>query len=314
MKTLLIINPYSAGGRSGKAAKKLIKCLKDRNYSFDYAEISRFDDAYNYSVQANRSGIDNIVAVGGDGTINKVLNGFFDDCGNKISHSRFGVVHTGTSPDFCKSYNIPTEIQKAADIIIKGNVTNVPVGMIKLKAGSPENSGNSAGTRYFVCCANIGLGAALARSANSGIRAYMGDFLGTLTSFLKILLSYRGTDYEVLINGHEEKLKNMINVSIGITKYIASGINIHRDEAIPSDQFYILKVPEVKLMNIPKLIKLLYSGREFTNSPILSMEYAGRVEISGSLIHPEVEYDGDPAGFLPCTIEMAKDKLPVFTN
>lgn len=314
MKTLLIINPYSAGGKSAAAAKKLMEYLNGRNYPFDHVEIKHFDDAYNYSFLANRSGIDNIVAVGGDGTINKVLNGFFDNCGNKISSSRFGVVHTGTSPDFCKSYNIPTDVQKATEVIINQHITNVPVGMIKFKSTPPENKVISSKTMYFACCANIGLGAALARSANSGIRAYIGDFLGTLTSFIKIILNYRGTDYEALINGREEKLKNMINISAGITKYIASGINIYRDEAVPADQFYILKVPEVKLLNIPKLIKLIYSGRQFSNSPVISMEYARRVEISGNLIHPEVEFDGDPAGFLPCTIEMAKDKLPVFTN
>jgi diacylglycerol kinase family enzyme len=320
MKTRLIINPYSRSGKSGALARKVIKYLKDKDLSFDFVEIEHFNDAYNYSVQANLSGINNIVAIGGDGTINKVLNGFYDKCGNKISASRFGVVHTGTSPDFCKSYNIPTEILKAAEVIIKQNISNIPIGMIKLKREfqktneSSSTINSSLETRYFACCANIGLGATLARSASSGIRSYMGDFLGTFISFLKILVSYKGTNYNVLINNEAIELKNIINISVGITKFIASDIKIYKDETIPDDQFYILKTAEVRLAVIPKLLKILYSGKEFSNTSFLSLEYTSRIEIFNNVIHPEVEFDGDPAGFLPCSIEIAKDRLPVFTT
>ena len=94
---------------------------------------------------SNKEGIDNIIAVGGDGTINKVLNGFYNENGKRISSSRFGVIHTGTSPDFCKSYNIPTNPMKAADLIIGQQTRSIPVGMIKAKKqekllrGSSEN-------------------------------------------------------------------------------------------------------------------------------------------------------------------------------
>jgi len=311
MKTLLIINPYSRSGKSGALAQKAMTYLKQKNFAFDYVIIKEFDEAYKYSVEANNSGIDNIVAVGGDGTLNKVINGFFDECGNKISGSGFGAIHTGTSPDFCKSYNIPSDPVQAADVIIGQHVKNIPVGMIKLAHTFPPAQSE---VKYFVCCANIGLGAALARSAGSGIRAYLGDFLGTFISFIRILVTYKGTDYKVCINNEEAELKNIINISVGITKYIASGITVYRDEAVPDDQFYILKTGSVKIHNIPALLRILYSGKKFSNKSFLSLEYARRMEIDTSYVHPEVEFDGDPAGFLPCTIEIAKDRLPVFTN
>ena len=78
-------------------------------------------DAYLLSKNANNEGYDVIVAVGGDGTINKVLNGFYDDQGKRISRSRFAVIYTGTSPDFCKSYGIPLDIERAVNFIIRGH-------------------------------------------------------------------------------------------------------------------------------------------------------------------------------------------------
>jgi diacylglycerol kinase family enzyme len=318
METLLIINPHSRGGRSAAKAQELMEYLRAKNYAFNYVETGHFDDAYKYSSEASRNGVKNIIAVGGDGTINKVLNGFYDSNGSRISSSRFGVVHTGTSPDFCKSYEIPVEVSKAADAIIRQNTINIPVGMIRLSDEIPKTDGSNSQvtgkTKYFTCCANVGLGAALARSANSGVRLYLGDFLGTLFSLLKILMHFKSTDYKVIIDDNEATLKKLINVSVGITRYIASGINICNTASMPSDHFYILKIPETKFSSIPGLIKLLYSGKEFTNSHLASIEYASRIEFLGNPFHPEIEFDGDPAGFLPCKIEFAKDMLPLFSN
>ena len=104
---------------------------------------------------------------------------------------------------------------------------------------------------------------------------------------------------------------NVTNLSVGITNFIASGIKVHRDEKIGNGNFYILKTGSVRLTNIHKLFKGIYSGKEFVNTPLLSIEYARRIEIYKNKIHPDVEFDGDPAGYLPCSIEMAKDKLPI---
>jgi diacylglycerol kinase (ATP) len=314
METLLIINPYSRNKKSGKLAKRIITYLKQKNFKFDFKEVQKFSDAYDLSVRANKSGIDNIIAIGGDGTINKVINGFFDDNGKKISRSRFGVIHTGTSPDFCKSYNIPINILKAADVIINNKIREIPIGMIKLQATfQTKGKNNSNETNYFACCANIGLGASLARSASSGIRAYLGDFGGTFVSFMKILFTYKGTDYKILLDNKPNTFKNVFNISVGITPYIASGIKVFI-EHLPNDQLYVLKAANISLANIFPLIKGVYSGKKFINTSYLSLSQASHIEIENNSIHPEVEFDGDPMGYLPCKIDLAQDRLPLLSN
>lgn len=318
MKTLLIINPYSRAGKSACLAKKCIKYLMSRAFQFDYVEIKSFDDAYNLSLQANKDGIENIIAVGGDGTINQVINGFYDDNGNKISDSRFGVIYTGTSPDFCKSYNIPINIYQASDLIINPGIRYIPIGMIKfnntLTNASISSQHDLIGTKYFACCANIGLGAKLAQSANSGIRKYLGDFLGTFLCLLKIISTFNSTDYQVHINGKSAELKNMYNVSVGLTTYIASGIKVYRDKKNPDDEFYLLKTSNINMKNIIGLLFKVYSGKEFKNTPYISIEYAKNISFSPNRDNPQVEFDGDPAGFLPVTIEIAKDRLPLLIS
>ncbi|MGA2298550.1 MAG: diacylglycerol kinase family protein [FCB group bacterium] len=308
MKTLLIINPYSRSGKSAKLSEVCKGYLKERNFQFETAELQNFDDAYKFSLEANRNGYDNIIALGGDGTINKVINGFYDSVGNRISAAKFGVIYTGTSPDFCKSYGIPINIIKASITIINQRTREIPVGMIKFK---PSLNSDNYITNYFGCCANIGLGASLARKANSGIRKYFGDFGGTLISLLQLLVKYRGTNYTIVRDGTEVNEQNVINLSVGITNLIASGIKVPVKEDMADSEMYLLTAAKIRLSNFAKLIYRVYSGKEFKNSEFLFLEYAKKIEIKQNSVHPEIEFDGDPAGYLPCTIEIAKDKLKI---
>ena len=308
MRTLLIINPYSRNGKSAKLSAKCIKYLKTRNFSFETADLKDFDDAYNFSMEANKSGYHDIIAIGGDGTINKTINGFYDSNGKRISEANFGVIYSGTSPDFCKSYGIPTDMIKAADTVINHRTRKIPIGMIKFK--NNLNSNHNV-TKYFACCANIGLGASLASKANSGIRKYMGDFGGTFISLLQLLVNYRGTNYSLLKDGDKAEHQNVLNISVGITNYIASGIKVSRKKDMSDSEMYLMTTSNIKLTNFMKLLSRIYTGKEFPNSDFLYLDYASKIGILPNDVHPDVEFDGDPAGFLPCYIEVAEDKLDV---
>jgi len=304
MNTVLIINPFSHNGRSGKDALKVINYLIDKDFDFEPVFIKRFEDCYTLSKKANKSGIKNIIAMGGDGTINKVINGFYNKEGKKISDSRFGVIYTGTSPDFCRSYQIPTKVFKASDVIIEQKTREIPVGKISF-----FNANRKQVTRYFACCANIGLGSSLAKKANSGIRKYLGDSTGTFLSLLQILIKYKGTDYIVKYDDEEQKIENVINLSVGITKYIASGIKFYRKPELAGEYFYLIKAANLRMKNLATFLRRIYSGREFPDTDFLSVSYAKKINIEKNTEHPDVEFDGDPSGLLPCSIEFAQDKL-----
>ena len=68
------------------------------------------------------------------------------------------------------------------------------------------------------------------------------------------------------------------------------------------------------MSKIPLCLRTVYSGNAIENSDYFTLDYSKKIEIYGNKYKPEVEFDGDPAGFLPCTIEMAEDPLEVFVN
>ena len=144
--------------------------------------------------------------------------------------------------------------------------------------------------KYFLCCVNIGMGATLANYANNGIREKYGDFFGTFFSLIKTLRRFKPIDLN--ING--KVYKNIYNLSIGKTYYVASGLKIKNNCAPCDHRLYMLSI---KNKLIRSMIKM-YLGMKF------KLLYTEVIEIKGECA---VEFDGDEGGCLPCSITTAEE-------
>lgn len=319
MRYLLILNPGSRGGKSQARFQEIFDFFHKNNLDFDYKLTRSLEDAYTLSVQGNLKGYDVILAVGGDGTINRVIHGFYDDRGKRISQSKLAVLHTGTSPDFCKSYNLPLEIDQALNAVLAGKSMKIPIAKITyLSEYDPSLDGcplslthEKLQTSYFACCANMGLGASVARTANSGIRDTLGDFAGTFLSLIKTLLGYRPVNLSVSIDGEKQVFEKVYNLFVGKTTDIASGIKVKNTLSIEDNRFYTLTIKNLGFWSGVDAIRKLYRGKAFANNNTMSLQYAEKIEVYGSSSNNELEFDGDPRGFLPCIIEPAQDPLEV---
>jgi len=309
MKYFLIINPRSRNERSRKTFRKILEEFRKTGMDFDYVFISSYEAIRAESEYANRKGYHTIIAVGGDGTINAAINGFYDENGNRISTPRFGVLYTGTSPDFCKSYGISLDIEKAISALIDPQIRRIRTGRIQFSITA--NPGIIE-TRGFACCANIGLGAGVARVSNR-IRKYTGDFAGTLIAILWNLAASGSRKLVVSIDGTTSELPRVMNISAGRTKYIASGIKVSDGIADDDDRFYLLTAKNISLKALPRLLYQVYTGK-FTSPEFLEFKFARKVEFKSQNGPVGVEFDGDAAGFLPCMIELATDPLDLIVE
>jgi len=319
MRYFFIMNPASKGGKSKIVIKHILRILKNRDLDFSHKLTSSLDDALQLSQTANQQGYDVIIAVGGDGTINRVLSGFYNEDGLRLSQAKMGVIHTGTSPDFCKNYGIPTNPFKALELVLKGRSHKIEVGNISYsKANDSRLNGKTVEsvkklqTSYFACCANIGIGAALAKAANNGIRSKIGDFAGTLISLLKVLFSYKPSQLSIICDGKAETLPNLTSLSLGKSRFIASGIKVNHTSK--NNQLYKLTVTKLKLKNIASCLTQIYTGNIRNNQDFIKLEYFRKMDILYDPLNPEVEFDGDPQGYLPARIETAKDLLDLISQ
>ncbi|MGI6066667.1 MAG: diacylglycerol/lipid kinase family protein [Bacillota bacterium] len=322
MKYFLIMNPASGGGKSKEKISQILAAFKKRGIDFHHQLTNHLEDAYQLSLDANQKGYDVVVAVGGDGTINRVINGFYDASGRRISQAKLGVIHTGTSPDFSKSYRVPLDVNEAIETVLKGKTRKIFIGKItcarywdkrldrRLLGHQQENVQH----RFFACCANIGLGASVARIANSGVRKYLGDTGGTFFALIQTLFHYRPGTFVISSDGEQKVLEKVYNISIGKTNYIASGIKVNHNLMSLDDRFYQLIVKNIKLSDWMSVIKKIYSGKKFTNNETVSLHYAKVIEVQGNSKNGEVEFDGDPAGYLPCRIETAPDPIDLISE
>jgi diacylglycerol kinase family enzyme len=311
---LFIANPHARNGRARKKLAQLRLELERRGVKHDLALCEWPDHARTLSEQANRSGYDVVVGVGGDGTINRVLNGFFDANGRRLSSARMGVIHIGTSPDFCRSYGMPAGVPEAVDALLAGVARPVRVGKVVYET-RPSQAGRTApGTAFFGCCANVGLGASLARLANGGIRKYAGDFLGTFACLLRVLLAYRPQTINLELDGRPQRLDKVYNIAVGKTRYIASGIKVWHELREGDDRLYVICLRDLSWSRISQVLWALYHGKPIAGGRCFSLAYAKCIRLEAASAPAEVEFDGDPAGWCPCRIETAPDPLDLIVG
>ena len=129
MKTKFIVNPKSAAGKTERewnAISHLIRQTFGNN-----ADVS-FTEGPMQAVQLAResifAGYECIIAVGGDGTINEVLNGFFENDCLLSENVALGILEIGTGADFIKSLNMPARWEEAIHYLKKATPRKVDVG------------------------------------------------------------------------------------------------------------------------------------------------------------------------------------------
>ncbi len=243
-----------------------------------------------------RSGADVDVAVGGDGTINRVLNGLLGPEEN-AARCTMGVLYSGTSPDFCRFHGIPTDPENAVRTLLAGNSSPVDICRIRYRGSDGKES-----LRYFGCSANIGLGPGIAGRANR-YRKYLGDFLGTLLATVIAAIKLRPPSCRLQIDGEQINLDSVINITIGKNPYLASGLKLNLDISENDGRIFVFAAPGVGKISFFSLLPKVYSGSVVKDKRFV-LRWASPVSLQFEPADTEIEFDGDPAGFCPVEVEL----------
>ena len=276
MKRFLVLaNPSSHGGRSGRILSLLRELLSEG----EFVVLKNIEEASRLAREA--TGYEAVVACGGDGTVNAVARGVLANRDNAL---KFGVLYTGTSPDFCREHGIPTDAEEAVAVLRAGEVREIPV----LTA-----NGDS-----FFCSMNLGMGAMVAATANR-LRPLLGDALGTLWPVLREVL--HGRRYDVQVNG--EKICNVAHAFVTRMPRIAGGLKV----ALPplaDDEYALWFARDVSRFGCLRIVWNLYRGNPCGELRVLR----GKTTFA-SVNHVALEYDGDPHGALPVAVGFALRRL-----
>jgi len=296
MKALLVMNPGSRSGKGRRLWSFWESGLRSRGIPFETVITQHAGHAV--QLAADAGDYDTVVAVGGDGTVNGVLDGIIR---SGRSDLRMGILYSGTSPDFCRFHNIPVSPLEAVEVLAAGLSRKVDVGWITY-----SDAGGGRITSHFGCGVNVGLGASVARISNR-LRRFTGDFAGTCAALIYSIAMARPGDIEVKIDGVSQVLEKVNNLSILKNPYIASGLRLNLDLAGNDGGLILLAVQGKSRCGLLSLMPDFYSGNAAKRGDI-TVRRCQRIEV-GSPAQAEVEFDGDPRGFLPAEIEIMPEAL-----
>jgi YegS/Rv2252/BmrU family lipid kinase len=301
---LLIVNPASAAGHLGRHWPRMAARLRSAGLDFDSVQTERPAQATVLAGQAVREGRPLVVAVGGDGTINEVANGFFEGGDPIPTSSRLGVIPMGTGGDLRRSLAIPRDPEAAARILVAGSSRRLDAGRATFRL-----AGGDSAVRCFVNVADAGIGGEVVRRVNSGFHVLNGEITFTLASAIT-LIGWRNRRMRVLVDGALHELVAQ-QVVVANCQYFGGGMRV-APRAVPDDGLFdVLVAGDLKLRENLRLLGPLRRGTHL-DRPHRKIEWttARRVEVS-SPDPIRLDLDGEQPGVLPVTFEILPGALEV---
>ena len=235
----IIVNPNAGKGKGKKNLKTVLKLFSERGAEYSVFETTRAGEAKEFSERLTSSGEQEIIVVGGDGTLHEVLNGLSDP-----SSCRLGLIPSGTGNDFSAAAGLPSNAAQAAEIILSGETKETDFLCV-------------GGVR----CMNVG---GLGMDVDVLVRCKKGRFvkgkIKYLLSLLQSLFTFKGYEIEIESGERRETHKALIAVACNGTQ-IGGGIRICPASVIDDGKIDVMAVECMGKAQIVKAFLYLMKGQ-----------------------------------------------------
>jgi diacylglycerol kinase (ATP) len=312
MKPLLVLNPHSQGGRTGRQADELERVVARYVGEIDRADTDGPRHAVDIAEAAAREGRETVIAVGGDGTIHEVVNGLMKARDAGVAKlPRLGVVGQGTGGDFRKTLGFEHRLDRYCEAIAGGKTRTIDVGRIRYR----DRAGNDA-RGFFVNILSAGMGGLVdeyvASSSRSmgGTVAYFGASVKALlkseVGVLTCTVHERGSEREV------EVPTRMIAICNG--RFFGGGMEVAPMAAPDDGLFHVVSLGDAPKLKFVLASMSIYSGKH-VDRPDVQVFTCDRIQLDlrNESIRDRfpLDVDGEPLGTLPLTIELVPSALQV---
>lgn len=306
IRTHVILNPASSAGRTRRRQAEILAAIERHlGREFSLFVTKRPNDATSSARKASLLGAALIIAVGGDGTIQEVVNGLMR-AGNPVERRpQLGIINAGTGHGFAQSLGLPAGLEDQCAAIAFGTVRRVDIGRATFK----DRSGRRI-ERYFVNECQAGIGGRVVEKVQAG-RKKLGGFLafGLTTLTAALLCPNRSIRFSV-DDGPEEE-GQFVGIVAANGSVMAGGMRLAPQATVEDGRLDILfmhgQTRFERLRNFPKI----YSGTHL-GSPKFSC-LRGRSISLGSEESVSFEADGEMFGRLPCRIDVLPSALEMRT-
>jgi YegS/Rv2252/BmrU family lipid kinase len=287
---LAIVNPNAGNGKGHKDWHLIAEFMRRVNLPF----AVKFTEAKGHAVlltqEAVKDGCRNIITIGGDGTLNEVVNGIFANNTCPSTDISLALIPVGTGNDWGRMFGIPLDYERAVRIIKDCKLMLHDIGILTYFDGSEKKN------RYFINIAGLGFESVVVKRTNyqkdrgrSGKAIYFYNLLMSL-------LSYKNTRAEIIVDG-EKISADVFSINVGNGKYCGGGMR-QTPDAVPDDG--LLDVTVIKGIGRIEIIcnlKMLYNGTILSHPKIDGYKCRNLKVSSDSLLWAEA--DGESLGHTP---------------
>ncbi len=296
---LVIVNPTAGVGKAAKDWPQIEQLLI--NKGFDFKAVLTRHPFHAISLTRDlvqQHGYQKIIAVGGDGTLNEVVNGIFQQNRFPTTEIMLGMITVGTGNDWGRMYEFPKKYKKAIRILKNERTFLQDVGKVKYRYDSENKS------RYFINMAGMGYDALVAKKTNLMKARGKGGTLAYLYNLVTGLFQYKNTHLHIKVDDKEVLNDKVFSLSIGICKFNGGGM-MQLPKAVPDDGLFdITVIRKTSKFRVVKNIKNLYDG-SFIKLPEVSVFTGKKITITSVPPHSiYLETDGESLGNSPLDFEI----------
>ena len=301
-KFKIIVNPTAGWGYAAQISPLIAEEFARLGAEFELVHTTGPGEAIDLARQAALDGFDRIVAVGGDGTLHEVINGFFREGRAIRMDAVLGVLPSGTGTDFAKTLGLPLLMEKAAQKLLHGNPHPVDLGWITYQDFQGRRN-----RRLFANIAEGGLGGEVVRRMNS--RKKRGGTVPFLTEAIRSLFNYQPQPVRVQIDDRIERKIEALFVIVANGRFYGGGMKI-APEAEPDDGLFdVVLIKDLSAFKVLRNIYRFYTGSHI-QLPEVEVLRGKKVllESEGELL---LEADGELLGKAPAEFEICHHAVRV---
>ncbi|MDF1575055.1 MAG: diacylglycerol kinase family lipid kinase [Bacteroidales bacterium] len=302
---IAIINVAAGGGKTKKDWPSIAQILQKEGIQYEPYFTDRRLHASIIARNKINEGYSRIIVVGGDGTMNEVINGVFAQKRIHTTEVMLGMISVGTGNDWARTFNIPSDYEGAVRTIKQQKTFIQDAGLVNYQKNGKEWK------RYFINIAGLGFGARVVERTN---RMKEQGRNGTMLYFYNIfysLIKYRSKKAVIEIDGISYNRK-IFSLNVGIGKYNGGGM-IQVPHAIADDGLYsITLIKKMGKLNVIANMKKLYNGNITRHSKVETY-MAKTVQIADSALL-KVETDGESLGHGPVSFQIIPRSVRVISG
>ncbi|MCL4425856.1 MAG: diacylglycerol kinase family lipid kinase [Firmicutes bacterium] len=287
MKTWTVVNPVAGRGRAARVWARLQDQLKNQGMIFETHYTQGPGHAMEIGRKAVEQEVQQLVVVGGDGTLHELVNGVGP------TGKRLGVIPAGTGNDLARTLKIPHRPEAALGLLFHGREREIDLGLVN--------------GHYFTNIAGVGFDAAVAHHVNTGRHLIN----GTVTYLLAVLMQlwkFRCLPAEITLDG-EKLSRRIFLLAAGNAKYYGGGMMMVPSAEPDDGTLDVVLGWDFTRLEILRALMLIFSGRHL-GLPKLLQRRVREIYVTSS--QPlALHADGEVIGTTPAHFRIVPRALKV---